>query len=420
MSAASPSRLRREGPGRLLLKSVVALPVAIALALVLPAPSGAGGPGKWTSLSGPTGTSLTQVSLTTTPDNLLHVAWIGDSATAGATDLLHRTVGSSGAFGARHVAETAWSTLNDPAIVYDPVGARLGIVVSGIRNAYPGDPYQGMVVTTSANGGANWTLTPGLLDPPGTQAWASPVSVIGAGNVLYETWYGASGVWVHRGTSPATPAYDFHSGLGAFGYHSAFGLDKAGPLWVVWASNATGHSGLYAQMVDQATGAPGGTRYKLPGSTTKWSGAQRFSMMMSRVPVTGRTKGSGVFVAYPAGYPSTRSVKVWKITAAKRTSQVVAAGGAAKDETAVAAGPDGRVWVVWSERAAGRGKVVVRRSNAAVTKWGPVRSYRLPSGYRTVWHLAAAVRNGKLDVLVHAGGGSKADATLHIQYKAPT
>jgi hypothetical protein len=418
MEASIPGQSAGRGSAR---ATVVALAflVAVAVAAALPCAAVAGGVGKWTGLTGPTGTNLTQVTLVQTPDGLLHVAWTGASATAGRDDLLHRVIKASGSFGTKQQVETGWSAINDPAILRDPVFGDLGIVFSGIRGAYAGDPYQRMTMTTSSNLGSTWSLLPSLIDPPSSQSWASPVAAAYPGSTLFTTWYGSSGVWVHRGTVSSVPSYDYQSGLGSFGYYSNLGLEKAGALWLVWASNATGHAGVYAQLVDQTSGAPGGPRYKLPYSTTKWSGAQRFSMMMSRVPVAGRTKGSGVFVAYPTGYPSTKKVRLWKITAAKRTTMVVAGGTAIKDQTAVAAGPDGRVWVVWSQRASGRWKIVVRRSNATVTRFGPTKAYSLPSGYRAVWHLAAAVRNGKLDVLAHAGGGSKANATLHIQVRAP-
>ena len=431
MHSRRVDRPTSEAMERMSRAAVLMLLAAAVLLVSLPAAAEADVVGRWRNFTGSTGTNRTQVSLLTTPDGRLHVAWYGPSLTPGRDDLMYRTIKAPGAFGNKQRVQTAWSALNDPAILYDPLSAAIGLVFSGIRDAYPGDPYQRMTVTTSFDGGHSWLLSPDLIDPPTSASWTSPVAGAVAGNALFTTWYGSSGVWVHRGLDPATPAYEYESSLDSSGYHSAFGLERAGYLWLVWASKATGgveiigsahgvvHEGLYAQMVELATGAPIGTRYKLSRSTTRWAGAQQFSMMSSRVPVTGRTRGSGVFVAYPTGYPSKKTVRLWKVTASRRTAVVVAAGSARKDQTAVAAGPDGRVWVAWSQRARGRWKVVVRRSNASVTRWGPTKAYRLPSGYKVVWHLAAAVRKGKLDVLAHAGGGSKGDATLHIRIKAP-
>ena len=60
----------------------------------------------------------------------------------------------------------------------------------------------------------------------------------------------------------------------------------------------------------------------------------------------------------------------------------------------------------------------MRRSNTVATAFGPAKYYGTPAGYTGVYHLAAIVRNGKLDVLAHLGG-TKGLATWHIQFKAP-
>ena len=141
-------------------------------------------------------------------------------------------------------------------------------------------------------------------------------------------------------------------------------------------------------------------------------------MQTSKVAVTGRPKGTGVFVAYPTGYPSTTKVRLWKLTPTKTTSLVVASGSAEKNQATVAAGADGRIWVAWSQYSGGHERVCVRRSNLAATKFGATKSYATPKGYLSVYHLAAAVRGGKLNVFAQLGG-LKAASTWHIQFKAP-
>jgi hypothetical protein len=413
-SARSQAPLR----GAVALFALVVVLAALAGAAVRPQAAAAGGAGSWTNLSGQTGTNLTQSGLLVTPDGVLHVSWIRDAKAAGLQDLLWRDVKASGSFGPVKVLESGWSILNDPSVVSDPGVAAIDVVFGGMRSTAVSDPYDGLTLTTSTDGGAGWTLDPaGVIDPPGSLAYGSPVSAVVAGRILYTTWYGSDGVWVHRGVSSATPAYDYQSGLGTYGYYSNLALDGGGDLWLLWASNATGNSGVWAARVDQATGGMLGSPVKLPGSTTKWGGAQQFDMMLSRVPAAGRAAG-GVFVAYPAGYPSTKSVRLWKVTASKTTSTVVATGSAEKTQTAIAADPKGRIWVVWSQHAGGRDRVYVRRSNVAATAFGPARYSVVPNGYPSVYHLAAVVRGGKLDVLAHLGG-TKGEATWHIQFKPP-
>ena len=123
-------------------------------------------------------------------------------------------------------------------------------------------------------------------------------------------------------------------------------------------------------------------------------------------------------VAYPTGYPSTKSVRLWKVAAGKMTSVTVATGSAEKTQTAIAADTKGRLWVVWAQHAPGRDRVYVRRSNTGAPAFGPARYYVVPNGYQSVYHLAAAVRSGKLDVVAHLGW-TKGEATWHIQFKPP-
>ena len=401
------------------LAAVLFLLALLLVAAGRPQAAAAGGVGKWTDLTGRTGTNLTQAGLVVTPDGLLHVAWIRDGAAAGTQDLLWRDVKKTGGFTSAKVLESAWAGLNDPSVVYDPSTSETGVVFGGIRSTSPSDPYDGLTFTVTPDGGSTWQLYPsGVIDPPGSTAYSSPVSAIGVDDWLYTTWYGSNGVWVHRGLDPSAPAYDYQSGLGNYGYYSDFGLDHGGDLWLVWASNATGESGVWAARVDQSSGAMLGSPVKLPGSTTRFAGAQQFDMMTSRVPVTGRPNAGGVYVAYPTGYPSTKVVKLWKLTASKVSSVTVATGSRAKDQTAVAADGKGHVWVVWSQEASGRDRVYVRRSNASATKFGPARYFTVPKGWDTVFHLAAAARGGRLDVLAHLGG-TKGEATWHIQFKPP-
>ena len=393
----------------------VAALLLLAAAVARPPMAAAGGVGKWSNLSGPTGSSLAEVGLVTTPNGILHVAWVRDSSTPGKQDLMYRTVKGSGAFGTKRVIESGWSVANEPTMLY--YGGELGIIFSGIRSTDIGEIYDGLTLTHSLDG-VTWALRPGgVFDPLGSTAYASPVDAIVAGGQVYTTWYGSDGVWVLRGTGGGVAAHDFQAGLGNYGYYSNFGLGKAGDLWLVWASNATGNSGLWAAPVDQTGGAPG-TRQRLASSLTKYGGIRQFDMQTSKVAVTGRPKGTGVFVAYPTGYPSTTKVRLWKLTPTKTTGLVVASGGAEKNQATVAAGADGRIWVAWSQYSGGHERVCVRRSNVTATKFGPTRSYAVPAGYLSVYHLAAAVRGGKLDVFAHLGG-LKAASTWHIQFKAP-
>jgi hypothetical protein len=374
-------------------------------------------------VTGATGTNLTQVGLVRGPGNLLHVAWVRQNLLApGKDDLVVTALTAAGARGAVIPVQSGWAVLNDPALLW--TGTQLQVFFAGIRSAYAGDPVEGLRWATSPSGSV-WALQPGAIENViGHYAYGSPVNAVrtpAGGGVPFFTWYGTAGVFVHRSTSSGAPDYDFHALIGGTccGYYSNLAYDPVGDdLWLAWASNATGKQGVWVAPVSQAGGAPAGGATLLPASTTSFGGGSEFSMMLSKVPVTGRPAGySGVFVAYPTGYPTTTRVRLWKLTSGTVGSLLVAGGGAAKGEVAVAADPAGRVWVVWSQRDGSRARVFARRSNASVTRLGAPVSVRTPVGTSTVYHLAAAAQAGRVDVLAHLAG-SKPEATWHTQIKA--
>ncbi len=60
----------------------------------------------------------------------------------------------------------------------------------------------------------------------------------------------------------------------------------------------------------------------------------------------------------------------------------------------------GAVYVAWIM--AGPAALFIRRSNASLTKFGPVEQIPLPSGTTGVWKVYLSVSAGKADVLVLA------------------
>ena len=406
--------------------AILVLVAVVVVGTVWVAAARAGGVGVWTSVTGKTGTNLTQVDAAKRPDGKLAVVWVRRTPSASTQDVMLRTISAGGTNGALQSVQSSWATLNNPAYLLSTDLSLEGVFYGGIRSIAPGEVHDGLSFSWSTFAAPGWSLTPTIIDDQtsGSNAYASDVEAVATNGPdgYYFTWFGSSGVWVHATTSDAAPNFSFNAGLGGFGYYSSLGYDNASNLvWVAWASNATTNSGVWASVVNQATGAPAGIRVRLPNSATLWGGSQQFAMMLSKVPITGRPTGEGVYVAYPTGYPTPTVVRLWKLVPRAVDSRmlIVAGGAAAKRQTAVAAAPDGRVWVVWSQTQGSRSKIFVRRSNTSVTQFGPVKSLVTPPGYSTVWHLAAVVRNGRLDVLAHASG-SKPAATLHVQFKPPT
>jgi len=375
------------------------------------APAEAGGPAVWTDLSGPVGSLLVQPRVARDAAGVLHVVWITGGSTQ---DLKQRVVAADGTAGAEQTLAQGWGALNNPAVVYDNASPTPFLVFAGgIRSSAPGDGHEGMSLWTSVDG-STWTLQPGLVSGPGGTAYVSDVSAVLTPSSVFQTWFGSSGVWSHRGL--ANGGDQDVNDVGDYGYHSAFGYDSAASrLWLVAAYNATGRQGLWVREMDQATGAAVGASQQLPGSTTGYGGSQQFNMKQIPVPATGLTGQAGVVIAYPTGYPSTTQLRVWRLAGGSTATTVLTGGTSEKGATAVAATPDGRAWVVWADNAGGARRIYASRSDAGATAWGAVTSLAVPPGSDALWQLAASAQaGGRLDVLAQVSIGDD-ERIFHTQ-----
>ena len=154
-----------------------------------------------------------------------------------------------------------------------------------------------------------------------------------------------------------------------------------------------------------------------------YSGSPSFSQEDTRMPVAGLVGAgqSAVIVAYPTGYPTTTTMRVWRIVpgGGAPSTVVLASGGSQKDATAVAADPNGRAWVIWTDRSGdgSRRTVYASRSNVGATAWGKVVSLKGPTGTSTLWQLAASAQSDRVDVLAQYQKGS-GNAIFHTQLLA--
>jgi hypothetical protein len=362
----------------------------------------AGGPGTWTDVSGPVGSLLVQPRLARDAAGLLHVVWITEGPTQ---DLKQRAIAADGTAGAQQTLVQGWGSLSNPAIAYDQsAAAPLSVFAGGVSSSASGDAQSGLYRWSSVDG-ATWTQQPGLVSGPGGTAYGSDISAVVTPASVFQTWFGTAGVFSHRGLSNGA---DFNvNDVGNYGYDSAFAYDSAAQkLWIVAAYNASGKQGLWMREIDQATGDGLGASQQLPQSTTAYSGAQEFSMEQIPVPAAGLVGQAGVIFAYPTGYPSTTQLRVWRVAGGSTSTAVLAGGTSEKGATAVAATPDGRAWVVWTDNAGSARRVYASRSNVGATSWGAVTSVAVPPGTDSLWQLAASAQAGRLDVLAQASASN--------------
>jgi hypothetical protein len=127
--------------------------------------------------------------------------------------------------------------------------------------------------------------------------------------------------------------------------------------------------------------------------------------------------GGGVFIAGSTGYPGLPRVNVWRIDPSGQIpagSFVVGEGRFPHYTPALAAAPDGRIWVAWHEPTSAQGTIAARRSNRTGTVWGEPVRVRAPGN----WMLGAvniAAQADRLDVLGLTHTGQPLNSVQHTQ-----
>ncbi len=366
----------------------------------------------WARITAPNGKNTDQVSAVRTPDGALHVVWV--TGGPGATEDLHQTVlSSSGRVSITTTIARGWSAIANPAIVRQATGA-LAVVAGATRSGRTTDPILNQALWMSQNDGAAWTLDPAdiSLDSGG----ADPVSAtLGRdGSTLFATWSSSAGVFVHRGVDPKVAPLNFESGPNCCGYDPGIALSPSALAPVVgWYSNATNHTGIYAESVNPSSGAPVGAATLFPGSATRSRGELQAVSPEARTPVVART-GGGVYLAAVAGYPTPQRVLVWKFPVPRAAEVGVEASGASN--ATLAADPDGRLWAIWASGKSGQPVIHARRSNPAATVWGAEVSALAPAGSSALWKLDGYAQPGLVDVLASVSTAGSL-ATWHTQLR---
>jgi hypothetical protein len=375
------------------------LAAVLFLAIVAPSAQAAG----WKRVTTPDGTSIDQVGLVRTSDGVLHVAWHHRTG-PNTEDLLHTAISPAGAVGATTPIQSGWTGFTNPALVVDPAGG-IRVFWGGFRTTEQSDPQKEINTALSPDGGASWVLQPGQVNPNGAQSYASPVSATVSGGTIFQAWYGTLGTWVHAGLSPATPNFDYQGPIGSYGNDPNLASDADGRTVMAWYSNANGHLGVLAQDVAD-DGSPIGSAVTMPGTSDMQVG------MLGRTPLVARA-GGGFYVAYPAGYPTQNRVRVWRVGASN--APVIAKQPGNAEPVALAAAPDGRLWLAWSDNSSGAPRILAARSNRKATRFGAAVSAGRAGKAEAAYRLdASAAPGGGVDLLGNFNDGtSSITSTYH-------
>jgi len=386
--------------------SRVSLSAAAVLVCALVVGSASGGPpGRWSALAQGSGlgASAQEVGVARTPDGVLHVAWKQDTGPLSSV-IRVRSITRTGTVGPEVTAVSGYGLAGDPALL---------AAGGALRLFFPaGAPTEGMLSSTAPTAGSPWSA-PALVTNEQLARARTPAVTLAPDGTPLQTWYG-SGIVVHRGLAPGGAQTLPASGTEA---RPNIATDAAGHVWVVWCRfGGSGPVGTIAQRADPASGAPVGSQIQLPGSRTEFQGTQKALCVLDATvarnePLAARA-GGGVYAAGTTGYPKRTGVLVWRLDASgvARTFTVASTRKPAHlgyYDPAVAAAPDGRVWVAWVERDGRTTKIVARRSNHAGTAFGAAVQATPPGGISTAAvNLAAQADRTDLIGLVQSSSGA--------------
>jgi hypothetical protein len=358
--------------------------------LAVAAPAAGGPPGQWTRLPG-TVINFAEPGLARTGDGVLHVLYTRRNGTK--EDLVHLEVSPAGKVGADAVALGGWSSMSHPDLLRMPDGS-LRAFFGGIRSTNPGETNNAMNTATAPAAGTPWTLKPGKA-AQATYAYATGVAGAGLAKdgTPISTWSGSPGLGFHYGIDAGTADGTIPQ-TGCCLYTPDVAVDSAsGQAWVGFHSNENSGPGLYVNAI--GPGGPQGGRRLAPGSVTGKSSIYPGN----RTSLTGRIGAGGVYLFYGQGYPTFKTLALWKVDTAKPQLVIKADRN---EHANVAPGPDGRLWLMWEQN----GTIYAARTNRAATRLGAANAIKAPGG-ATIYRLNGEGSAGPLDLIANMASGGQ-------------
>ena len=260
-------------------------------------------------------------------------------------------------------------TLGNPALLAE--GAGLRVLVGAQRTTDTEDPVVGVLTATAPASGGAWTAPAVTTSPDGETGFRSGdvAAVLEPGGTPVVLSSGTGfGVVAHPGLDPLAPAVSLQDQFAGccIGQAQVVRDPRSGATVAVYQSVIAGNDGVFTQALDAATGAPASAPVPLPGLGAA-GGAGLSDPVLARTAVAARA-GGGVYVAVPSGLAIPDRTRLWRVGGG--AARTLGRGGGRHYAAAVVATPDSRLWVAWTEEGDGDARVVLRRSNPAVTRFG--------------------------------------------------
>jgi hypothetical protein len=315
-----------------------------------------------------------------------------------------------------------FATVANPALLLEDGALR--IFFGAQRSTASEDPLQGIVTSTSVNGGATWSApapTTPCCSQQGTHAGAVSAVRLPDGTPLVFSSGTGFGLVAHRGLSPETPLVNYSDVLQGFGSiaGAAAARERSGAIAVAFEAFAGPRDGVYVQGVNPADGGPAGQPRPLPGLGPGGGAPGTFLSSLQLTRIVARA-GGGLYVAFAdtgSGGPRTL---LWPVGAPR--SVVIGRGGGTHHVATVAAAPDGRIWILWTQERAGRVSLVARRSNPLVTRFGERVRIAAPANTQRIHAIDASSQPLRLDVVATVGtfaAGAAGFTHQHTQLLPP-
>jgi hypothetical protein len=375
------------------MRAVRVVTVALAATILITATSASAGPrGEWTRLPG-TVINFAEPGLARTGDGVLHVIYTRRNGNR--EDLIHLEVSPGGRVGQEAVAIGGWSAMSHPDLLRMPDGS-LRAFFGGIRSTNVGETNTRLSTATAPASGSPWTLKPGdVVQAPSAYATGVAGAGLAKDGTPISTWSVSPGLGYHYGINGGDPDRAIPQS-GCCLYTPEIAVDSAsGQAWVGFHSNEDASPGLFVNAI--GPGGPQGGRRLAQGSVVGKSSIYPGN----RAALTGRIGAGGVYLLYGQGYPTFKTLALWKVDTA-RPGLVIKADR--NEHANVAAAPEGRLWLMWEQN----GVINAARTNRAATRVGAVNAIRPPSG-AAIFRLNGEGSAGPLDLVANmqvAGGQS--------------
>lgn len=401
---------RRGAP---VLGHVVLFVCAVTAAFAFPVGAQAGSVGRWEPIAPQHDTTVLQPALARDAAARLHVAYV-EQRPDGALDLSERAIAPAGTIGGKRPVLTGFTTLADPALLAEPGGLR--VLVGGQRSINTEDPLRGLLTATAPVGDGGWSA-PAVTTPQDGEAGfasgdATAVSLADGAPLALSSGSGF-GVLTHRGLDPAIGAFNLQDPFGAccIGQAQIVREATSGTPLAVYQSVISGRDGVFVQALNPATGGPAAAPVPLPGLGVA-GGADAIDPVLARTAAAARV-GGGVFVAVPSGLVLPDRTRLWRAGG----TITLGSGGGRHFSSAVVPTPDGRLWVAWSEERPNGLRIVLRRSNPTVSRFGEQVTISGPPGAARAFALDGSSQALRLDLVATAGDSGSGPS--HTQVLPP-